>query len=84
MRQRSFDWALAKVVMPAATLLPQPDFADEQSDKQIELAQTFVRQMAAGDSEKAVQPFDETMTTAMPAKKLKQFWEGITNQHGSF
>jgi dienelactone hydrolase len=38
----------------------------------------------AGDFEKAVQPFDETMKKAMSADRLKKVWEGVTGQQGSF
>jgi hypothetical protein len=38
--------------MLAAMLLSQSDFANEQPGRQIELAQAFVRHMAAGDFEK--------------------------------
>ena len=71
-------------VMLAAVQLPQPGLADEPSEKQIQLAKTFVSQMAAGDFEKAIQPFDETMKKAMPAEKLRQVWESVTGQQGSF
>lgn len=61
MRRRFFNWAQLISVMLAALLLLPPVLGDEQSEKRIELAKTFVSQMGAGDFEKAVQPFDETM-----------------------
>jgi hypothetical protein len=65
-------------------LLWQTTFAEEPASPQIELAKTFVSQMAAGEFEKAVEPFDARMQKAIPAEKLKQIWNSVTNLHGAF
>ena len=38
--------------------------------------------MAAGDFEKAVEPFDPTMQRALPAAKLKQVWGALIGRYG--
>jgi len=47
-------------------------------------ATALVDQMAAGDFEAAIEPFDATMRTALPADKLGQVWQGLTVQVGAF
>ncbi|MBI3863618.1 MAG: alpha/beta fold hydrolase [Planctomycetia bacterium] len=44
----------------------------------------FVAALVAGNFDKAVADFDETMAKAMPAEKLKQAWSGIETQAGKF
>jgi hypothetical protein len=58
-------------------------FAEEPA-KIVEMAKTFVAQMAGGQFEKAVEPFDQTMSQALPAEKLKEVWDGLTKEHGTF
>ena len=50
--------------------------------EQEELAGKFVAQVAAGQFEKAVEPFDKTVKQALPAEKLKPLWEELTKQYG--
>jgi len=40
--------------------------------------------MAAGQFDKAVEPFDATMKQALPAEKLKVLWDGLATQCGQF
>jgi len=62
-----------------------PMFADDDhSAKQLDMAKTLVAQMAAGHFDKAVEPFDPTMTSALPSNKSKEVWDGLTKQHGLF
>jgi uncharacterized protein len=49
----------------------------------VEMAKTFVAQMASGQFEKAVEPFDQAMIQALPAEKLKQVWDGLIKEEGS-
>jgi dienelactone hydrolase len=62
--------------VPSATYKPPA--------KQSETAKTFVTQMAAGQFEKAVEPFDQAMAKALPAERLKALWEGLVKEHGPF
>jgi hypothetical protein len=48
----------------------------------VEVAKTLISQMAAGDFEKAVEPFDQTMRQALPAEKLKQAWKSVASPCG--
>ena len=56
----------------------------EEAPSQVEMAKTFVTQMSGGQFEKAVKPFDQTMSKALPAEKLKQVWDGLIKENGSF
>jgi uncharacterized protein len=47
-----------------------------------EMAKILVAQMAAGEFDKAVEPFDATMKTALPADKLKKSWDDTVAQYG--
>ena len=63
-------------------LLFQGILSAEPSSEQEELAGKFVAQVAAGEFDKAVEPFDKTMKQALPAEKLRQLWEGLTKEYG--
>ncbi len=65
-----------------AVALP-PLFGDPPPINREELAKTLVGQMAAGDFEKAVEPFDKTMKQGLTAAKLRQAWTAIVDQYGS-
>ena len=58
--------------------------AFDQPVNRVEMAKLLVAQMAAGQFDKAVEPFDQTMQRALPAEKLKEVWEGLTKQCGQF
>ncbi len=62
-------------------LLSQAAFGD-QPDEHLEKAKRFVSQMAAGEFNTAVGPFDETMKRALPATKLNEIWSGLVKQYG--
>lgn len=49
-----------------------------------EQAQDFVDALAAGEFDKAVGGFDDTMTKAMPAAQLKTTWATVETQAGKF
>ncbi|MGO9111137.1 MAG: alpha/beta fold hydrolase [Thermoguttaceae bacterium] len=53
-----------------------------QSAKQLEMAKSLVAQMAAGQFDKAVEPFDATMKQVLPAEKLKVLWDAVIMQYG--
>ena len=57
---------------------------DNQAAKREDKARVLVAQMAAGQFDKAVEPFDETMKQALPADSLKAAWVGLTKQYGPF
>jgi hypothetical protein len=74
-------------MQPFATLLcfvlaSQPAATGEQPTQRVEMAKSLVDQMTAGEFEKAVEPFDETMKQVCPADKLKQIWNGLVAQQG--
>jgi len=56
--------------------------ADDQPVQRLHVARTLVAHLAAGHFEKAVQPFDPTMTQALPADKLQEVWDGLTKEYG--
>ena len=57
--------------------------ADDHSAKRLDIAKGLVAQMAAGQFEKAVEPFDPIMKRALPGDKLKEVWDGLTKQYGT-
>jgi uncharacterized protein len=74
--------ALSVLLAHSALPLP-PALGDPPPMDREELAKALVGQMAAGDFEKAVEPFDKTMKQALTAAKLKQAWTAIVDQYGS-
>ncbi len=58
--------------------------SQDQPAKRLEIAKGLVAQMAAGQFDKAVEPFDPIMKRALPADKLKEVWDGLTKQYGPF
>ena len=57
---------------PAAPSTSQAAPAAPDGDELTKMARAFVAQLAAGQFDKAVQQFDETMKRVLPAGKLKQ------------
>lgn len=55
----------------------------EQPDERAEKAKALVSQMAASEFDKAVEPFDATMSRALPASKLEEIWSGVIKQYGA-
>ena len=55
-----------------------------QETKRLDIARALVSEMAAGQFEKAIEPFDPIMKHALPADKLKEVWDGLTKQYGPF
>jgi uncharacterized protein len=70
-------------LMPSALFFAATGSATEPS-KHVEMAKTFVTQMAGGQFDKAVEPFDQTMSQALPADKLKPLWDGLIKENGAF
>ncbi len=68
------DWAIVLQREPATSAV--------KTDERTEMARTLVAQMASGQFDKAVEPFDETMKRVLPADKLKQVWDGVIQQYG--
>ena len=65
------------------SIIQSPALAsDDQPAKRLDMAKALVAQMAAGQFDKAVEPFDQTMKQALPADKLKEVWDGLTKQYG--
>jgi len=80
MRPRIF---LILVVVPAlliAFLSPARAKAEDSES----LAKSLTEQLASRQYAQIVTHFDETMTSAMPAAKLAEFWDGLTGQVGAF
>jgi dienelactone hydrolase len=68
--------------LSAGVLFYSAAFADEP-DERVEKAKAFVSQMAAGEFDKAVGPFDATMSRVLPATKLAEIWSGVVKQYGA-
>lgn len=66
----------------SVVLLLCPTAFGDQSDEHVAKAKRFVSQMAAGEFDKAVEPFDGTMKRVLPASKLNELWSGLVKQHG--
>jgi hypothetical protein len=58
--------------------------ASESDSPLIQQATLFINRLAQGDYTSAASTFDSTMSAAMPADKLKETWESILGQAGSF
>lgn len=56
--------------------------ANDQAAKRLEMAKALVAHLAAGEFDRAIEPFDPTMKRVMPAAKLKEVWSGLTTQYG--
>jgi uncharacterized protein len=56
----------------------------QQYDPRISDAQQFLDQMVTGQFEQAVATFDSVLTARMPPEILKQVWEALQQQVGSF
>jgi hypothetical protein len=48
------------------------------------LGKSLTQQLAARQFDQVATHFDETMTSAMPAAKLAEFWDGLIGQVGAF
>ena len=76
-RRVMFTVVLSAIHVPAFAL-------DNQAADREDKAKLLVAQMAAGQFEKAVEPFDKTMHQALPPDRLKAAWMGLTKQYGRF
>ncbi len=70
--------------MSLLVIFSQSIASAEEPSKHVEMAKTFVTQMAGGQFDKAVEPFDQTMSQALPAEKLKPIWDGLIKENGAF
>jgi len=61
--------AITALLLPAVFSMSMA-YAEEVA-KHVETAKTFVTQMAESKFDKAIEPFDQTMSQALPAEKLK-------------
>jgi len=59
------------------------DVLADPPDGNVEKAKRLVTQMVAGEFDKAVEPFDATMSRVLPASKLEEIWNGVIKQYGS-
>ncbi|MGA2796386.1 MAG: alpha/beta fold hydrolase [Thermoguttaceae bacterium] len=78
---------IKRVMVAALSLLAifsQSIASAGEDPKHVEMAKTFVTQMAGGQFDKAVEPFDQTMSQALPAESLKQIWDGLIKENGAF
>jgi hypothetical protein len=65
----------------------QPENVLAQASESVDLssrASEFVAFLSDENYESAVNMFDETMTSAMPEKKLEEVWQSLLSQVGSF
>jgi len=77
---RLLNRLVASLLTLAAML--QAAAAEDRTDECVEAAKQLVARMAAGEFEKVVTPFDETMARVLPASKLEEIWAGLLRQHG--
>jgi uncharacterized protein len=70
------------VIATVAAVGPPLLASDDQPSSRLDMAKALVAQMAAGQFDKAVEPFDGTMKRALPPDKLKEVWLGLTRQLG--
>ena len=84
----SDDVNVAKEAVYELGIKPNPDqTADKQASKEDPLetqARDFVTLLAEQQFEKALENFDDTMKTALPAEKLKEVWNALIAQFGPF
>ncbi len=75
--------SLSQLVLTAfGILLLRSVVLADPPDRNVEKAKRFVSQMAAGEFDKAVEPFDKTMARVLPASKLNEIWDGLVKQYG--
>ncbi len=55
-----------------------------QDTRKIEISKSVITEFQKKEYTKIVLTFDETMKNALPAEKLKQVWEGLIAQCGSY
>ena len=75
---------VAIAVLSLLAIFSQSTASADETPKHVEMAKTFVTQMAGGQFDKAVEPFDQTMSQALPAEKLKPVWDGLIKENGAF
>ena len=80
----TYSRRLAIVALSLLVIFSQSMAFAEEPVKNADMAKLFVSQMAKGQFDKAVEPFDQTMSQALPADKLKEIWEGLIKEHGDF
>ncbi|MCL4855409.1 MAG: DUF3887 domain-containing protein, partial [Bryobacteraceae bacterium] len=61
-----------------------PALMGAENDEHVAKARRLVSQMAAGEFDAAVEPFDQTMKRVLPAGKLDEVWNGVIEQFGTF
>ena len=62
----------------------EPPTGELAPDSNEERATTFVRLMAEGNHEDAVKMMDSKMAAVLPADKLREIWDALVAQVGSF
>jgi hypothetical protein len=55
-----------------------------QQNKNIDISKSVITSFQNNEYSKIVQYFDETMKTALPAEKLKLFWDDLNIQCGKY
>lgn len=74
----------ALVVCALMSLLLCPAVMGGENDEHVAKTRRLVSQMAAGQFDAAVEPFDQTMKRVLPAGKLDEVWNGVIEQFGTF
>jgi hypothetical protein len=64
--------------------IPSPSVSDSGSDNLEKMSKDFINLLAKDNFDKAVDTFDDTMKAALPADKLKEAWNSMCAQMGSF
>jgi hypothetical protein len=55
-----------------------------QENKNIEISKSLVSSFQKNEYSKIVSTFDQTMKNALPAEKLRQFWDDLNNKCGKY
>jgi hypothetical protein len=97
LEEKTYYLAKAELIIPAAktiralvaalsllAIFSRSMASAGEDSKHVEMAKTFVTQMAGSQFDKAIESFDQTMSKALPADSLKQIWDGKIKENGAF
>jgi hypothetical protein len=73
-----------KKLMTAIFLFSLSSILFSQENKNIEISKLVINSFQKNEYSKIVEPFDQTMKTALPVEKLKLVWEDLNNKCGKF
>ncbi len=81
---KKYNRILLAAFLFVAVFFHTPFLGDSLPEELITPAKEFVDLMVKGEFSKAVENFDRVMTKVMPAEKLKDAWQRVIKQAGSF